>query len=91
MQLVYRGSTYEMTPTTLKSSKTRNYQGIAPMQLVYRGSTYQMMPATIESSDTELTGKYRGLPTMFQAPMGVAQPQAVAVLTYRGNRYLRLR
>ena len=63
------------------------------MQLVYRGSTYTAM-SEMECVDSAVMGKYRGCPMTLRMPqptVGVAQPQAIAKLTYRGADYLRVR
>ncbi|EKQ69598.1 hypothetical protein OsccyDRAFT_2236 [Leptolyngbyaceae cyanobacterium JSC-12] len=62
----------------------------APMQLSYRGSVYNVTPA-IAPADSEIIGKYRGVPMTFRSPLGVTSAETVTTLCYRGNHYLRVR
>ncbi len=61
------------------------------MHLIYRGSVYTPDTTNVDLSESDIAGKYRGVPITFKSQRGVAQPQAVATLMYRGISYLRAR
>lgn len=61
------------------------------MQLTYRGSHYDVASCRLDMTETDVQGKYRGVPVRFKQSMGLAQPQAMVRLSYRGSDYLRFR
>ena len=59
------------------------------MKLSYRGVSYESADSMVESSTHEITGKYRGVPVRFGAPVVIRKNPVQ--LTYRGNSYLGMR
>jgi Domain of unknown function (DUF4278) len=60
------------------------------MKLSYRGVNYELNPVYIEVTESEIIGKYRGLPTIMTSIPRETIPQSIRKLTYRGNNYIGL-
>ncbi|AFY66931.1 DUF4278 domain-containing protein [Geitlerinema sp. PCC 7407] len=57
------------------------------MKLSYRGVSYDYNPPVLDSVESELTGQYRGRPTIFHYARHMSVPQPAHTLTYRGAQY----
>ncbi len=60
------------------------------MKLSYRGVNYELNPVFIEVNESEIVGKYRGLPIRMTSVYRETIPQSIRKLTYRGNNYIGL-
>ncbi|HAX79106.1 MAG TPA: hypothetical protein DCY88_25590 [Cyanobacteria bacterium UBA11372] len=60
------------------------------MKLSYRGVNYELNPVYIEVNESEICGKYRGLPIRMTSLSREYIPQSIPKLTYRGNSYIGL-